>query len=347
MGVHRDEAMKLGFREGLLHDETRPDWDGNGPRPIRWSLWYPATDNSVEAEIPGRSWFRRAAVAYDAPIQPTTQPYPLVLLSHGTGGSAAGLEWLARRLVHRGFVALGVNHHGNTGSEAYRAEGFACLWERTPDLSFMLDHREDWQNDLAGHIDPSRIFAAGFSAGAYTVMLLLGAVAQFSQFEQSRLKPGGPRGPREFPDLADHIPSLLRTSTVFRDSWSRMSRSYRDDRVKAALVYAPGRSVRGFSEESLKAVEAPALILVGDADTTAPVEECSSWLHARLHRSTFRTLEGGLGHYVFLPEGTALGFSFAEHLFTDPASVERAAIHDEIADLSAAFLRGAGVSTDS
>lgn len=268
----------------------------------------------------------------------------MVLLSHGTGGSAAGMEWLARRLVNRGYIALGVSHHGNTGGEPYRAEGFVCLWERAPDLSRMLDHGENWQGDLAGHIDNDRIFAAGFSAGAYTVMLLLGAIAQFSQFEESRLKPGGPRGPREFPDLADHIPSLLHTSAPFRGSWSRISQSYRDRRIKAALVCAPGRSVRGFSEESLKTIARPALILVGDADTTAPVEECSEWLHARLDKSAFTALPGGLGHYVFLPEGTAMGLSFAEQLFTDPEGIDRAAIHDKIAERSAAFFDQAGTS---
>ncbi|WP_416066011.1 alpha/beta hydrolase family protein [Rhizobium sp. ZK1] len=338
--------MRLGFREGVLHDETRPDWDGTGLRPVRWSLWYPAAEGSLETEIPGRIWFRRAAVARDAPIRPAPKSYPLVLLSHGTGGSAAGLEWLARRLVDRGFIALGVDHHGNTGGEAYRAEGFACLWERAPDLSFMLDRRKDWQGDLAGQLDTDSVFATGFSAGAYTVMLLLGAVAQFSQFEQSRLKPGGPRGPREFPDLADHIPSLLRTSTAFRESWSRMSRSYRDNRIKAALVCAPGRSIRCFSDKSLKAIHKPALILVGDADSTAPAEECSSWLHARLDRSTLKILPGGLGHYIFLPEGTALGLSFAELLFTDPAGIERADVHEEIAELSGAFFHGTDISAD-
>jgi predicted dienelactone hydrolase len=265
-------------------------------------------------------------------------------LSHGTGGSAAGLEWLARRLVDRGFAALGVSHHGNTGIEPYRAEGFACLWERAPDLSYMLDHRDAWLSDLSGDIDTNSVFAAGFSAGAYSVMLLLGAVAQFSQFEPSRMKPGGARGPREFPDLADHIPALLRTSDVFRDSWSRISNSYRDDRIRAALVCAPGRSVLGFSEESLKAVDAPALILVGDADRAAPAEECSSWLHARLRRSALKIFSGGLGHYVFVPEGTALGLAFAAELFTDPPGIERAAIHEEIANLSAALFQVSGIS---
>ncbi|OHV20805.1 MULTISPECIES: alpha/beta hydrolase family protein [Rhizobium] len=332
--------MKLGFRDGVLYDHNRSNWDANGPRPISWSLWYPAADTARENDTAERSWFKKAVVAHDAAIRPQARPYPLVLLSHGTGGSAAGLEWLARRLADRGFAALGVNHHGNTGNEPYRAEGFACLWERAPDLSFMLDHSDDWLGDLSSYIDTTRVFAAGFSAGAYSVMLLLGAVAQSSQFDPSRMKPGGARGPREFPDLADHIPTLLRTSDVFRDSWSRLSTSYRDDRIKAALLCAPGRSVLGFSEESLKTVDAPALILVGDADRAAPAEECSAWLHARLPDSRLKILGGGLGHYVFVPEGTALGMAFAAELFTDPPDIERAAIHDEIAGLSAALFQG-------
>lgn len=251
---------------------------------------------------------------------------------------------MARRLVDRGFAALGVSHHGNTGIEPYRAEGFACLWERAPDLSYMLDHSDAWLSDLSGRIDTNSVFAAGFSAGAYSVMLLLGAVAQFSQFEPSRMKPGGARGPREFPDLADHIPALLRTSDVFRESWSQMSNSYRDDRIKAALICAPGRSVLGFSEESLKTVDAPALILVGDADRAAPAEECSSWLQARLRRSVLKIFGGGLGHYVFVPEGTALGLAFAAELFTDPPGIERAVVHDEIADLSAALFQDNDIS---
>lgn len=103
-------------------------------------------------------------------------------------------------------------------------------------------------------------------------------------------------------------------------------------------------SVRSrFSAESLKAVDARALILVGDADRAAPAEECSAWLQARLSRSALKIFAGGLGHYVFVPEGTALGLAFAAELFTDPPGIERAAIHDEIADLSAALFRDTAI----
>lgn len=84
--------------------------------------------------------------------------------------------------------------------------------------------------------------------------------------------------------------------------------------------------------------------LVGDADRAAPAEECSSWLHARLRRSALKIFSGGLGHYVFVPEGTALGLAFAAELFTDPPGIERAVIHEEIANLSAALFQVSGIS---
>ena len=60
----------------------------------------------------------------------------------GPAELALGMEWLGRRLAQRGFIALAVNHHGNTGLEVYRAEGFLCLWERARDLSALLDVME-------------------------------------------------------------------------------------------------------------------------------------------------------------------------------------------------------------
>ena len=277
--------MKVGFREGQAEDKTRRNWDGDGPRPLTWAAWYPAAEDSVEkgqaigaADDP---WFKLGAAAREAPLAATARCYPVVLLSHGTGGLALGMEWLGRRLAQRGFIALAVNHHGNTDLEVRRPEGFLCLWERARDLSVLLDVMAEG-GDFAGRLDKDRVFVAGFSAGAYTAMALLGAVTAFSRFEPVGLRPAPVPGPREFPGLADLVPALLARNAVFRDSWSRMSQSYRDERVKAALVCAPGRSILSFSDESLARIQTPVQIVVGGADRIAPVEECSAWLHKRL-----------------------------------------------------------------
>jgi hypothetical protein len=49
------------------------------------------------------------------------------ILSYGTGGSAEGMGWLGQRLACLGYICIGVNHHGNTAIEPYRAEGLCQL----------------------------------------------------------------------------------------------------------------------------------------------------------------------------------------------------------------------------
>lgn len=218
--------MPVGFAEGLSFDEGRLNWSGDGPRPLSWAVWYPADDGALEVAIPGASLFQRGPVAGDAALRPTDTPHPLVLLSHGTGGIAAGLEWLAYRLAQRGFVCLAANHHGHTGAEPRRPEGFICLWERARDLSLLLDDHT-WRKQLGGRVS-ARACVAGFSAGAYTAMLLMGARVAYSQFEPANPVKSPIRGPREFPDLADRIVPLLRESEIFRASWNRRSDDYGD-----------------------------------------------------------------------------------------------------------------------
>lgn len=319
--------MPVGFSQGLSLDRSRPNWDGTGARPLAWSVWYPTIDEATEIPFPEPSWFKQEAVVCDAPIKPSSNPRPVVLLSHGSGGVAGGLGWLAYRLAQAGFVALAINHHGHTGAEPFRPEGFLCLWERASDLSALFD-APDWRKTLGGAFR-SRAYLAGFSAGAYTAMLLIGARVAYSQFEPDNPRKSPMRGPREFPDLADHIPSLLE-NRIFLESWNRRRSSFRDDRFEAALVIAPGRSVLGFAEESLGEITAPAQIVGGDADTIAPADECCSWLHSKTPASTLEILQGGVGHYTFLPEPTPQGLKAEPAIFRD-ADLIRKNVHDHVA----------------
>lgn len=331
--------MTIGFSEGLSFDLTRLNWSGDGPRPLKWSMWYPAVNAAPEMPLKELSWFELAPCARDADARLATHERQLVLLSHGTGGTATGLEWLARRLVRAGFVALAVDHHGNTGSETYCAEGFLCLWERARDLSAILDC-DDWRVRLRGNLS-SGVAVAGFSAGAYTALLLSGARVAYSQFEAENPERSPIGGPREFPGLVDAIPDLLVTHPIFNASWARRRSSYKDDRVTAVLALAPGRSVRGFSAESLRQIDVPVRIMVGDGDVAAPPDTCARWLHDRNPRSSLEILSGGVGHYVFLPKPTRLGLDAAPEIFQDAPGVDRGAIHEAVASRAVSFFGSA------
>ncbi|WP_316236723.1 signal peptidase [Bradyrhizobium sp. SZCCHNR1015] len=319
--------MRVGFRQGRFADASRANWDGDGPRPIDWFAWYPVADDAEETALPlapwPQGWFNAGPAALNSPLAASADACPLVVYSHGTGCNGLQFEWLARELAARGFVAVAVNHHGNSNAEPYRAEGFLCSWERPRDVSLLIDHIVA-HPDFEGRINLARNYAVGYSLGGVTATALLGANMLRSPFE-----PGANlgRGPREFPDLVDHLPRLMEKSQIFRDSWARMSASYRDPRIKAALLLAPGRSVQGFSEESVTAIRVSTRIMVGGADALLPA---ARWLQERLPRSTFDMVAADAGHYVFLPESTDLGRSSDPASCVDPPSVDRGAVHRSV-----------------
>ncbi|QCL96086.1 hypothetical protein CFBP7129_17640 [Agrobacterium tumefaciens] len=326
--------MQIGFKTGSSVDPLRRNWDGTAPRPLVWTAWYPAHEGST-AHIPReKSWFRREPVAVDAPLARSNEPLPLVLLSHGTGATAVAVEWLGFRFAHQGFIALAVNHHGNTGSEPYRAEGFLCMWERASDFTAILDDPA-WRNDLGAQIH-EQAFVSGFSAGAYTALLLAGARVAFSQFEPDNPVKSPIQGPREFPNLADELPKLYE-KPVFRASWNRRRSDFSDSRIRAALAIAPGRSVLGFSEDSLQAMKRPVQLIGGDEDTVAPPKQCCDWLVRHIPHCRSEVLSGGVGHYTFLPEGSKIGRSAAPELFFDQGGLNRTAIHNEVARKAVEF----------
>lgn len=329
--------MQVGIRTGFSFDVSRSNWDGTGYRPLVWTAWYPTDDSSSARATADLSWFKQEPVVADASPVRSDRALPLVLLSHGTGATAAALEWLGFRLALRGFVALAVNHHGHTGSEPYRAEGFICLWERAGDLTAILCDRS-WRSELGAEID-DHAFVAGFSAGAYTALLLMGARVAFSQFEPDNPTKSPIRGPREFPNLVDELPTLGE-NPVFRVAWERRRADFSDHRVRRAIVIAPGRSVVGFSQDSLRAIKKPIQIFGGDDDTIAPPSECCRWLYDNIPGCKQEILSGGVGHYTFLSEGSAVGRESAPELFLDREGLKRSIIHDHVAQRAVEFFEG-------
>jgi dienelactone hydrolase len=116
--------------------------------------------------------------------QNSAQRVPLLVFSHGIGGSRAGYSWLGRHVAQHGIASLHVQHVGSdrtlwTGSvlglvgrlsdAARDTEAIA----RVQDFRFALDTL--LAGELAGRIDRSRIVAAGHSYGANTTLLASGA----------------------------------------------------------------------------------------------------------------------------------------------------------------------------
>lgn len=79
-------ADAIGFREITLPDP-------GGTRPLHAVIWYPAADDSPQTIVGDNPAITGLSVIKDARTLPG--PHPLVVMSHGYGGTWRNLNWLA------------------------------------------------------------------------------------------------------------------------------------------------------------------------------------------------------------------------------------------------------------
>ncbi|MBF9052236.1 dienelactone hydrolase [Roseobacter sp. HKCCD9010] len=318
-----------GYRTGVVQDKSRSNWQNSGARLIAWTAWYPA-QRIASAKPPEPGFFVSGDVALDAPLAGLSM-LPIVLMSHGTGGTAESLGWLARYLAGAGYVVLAANHHGNTGLEPYTAEGFVCWWERASDLSFLLSYIS--QDSFFGdRLDLDQTFAVGFSLGGYTVLKMAGAQSSMDEFQRWRTENGiVDVGPREFPNAGANVSNLISSSAAFRASWARSSDDFTDKRVKSIAAIAPAPTVRAFTRSSVSEIAMPVLLITGGNDAEAPSEHCADWLMAQ--NVSFDRVDLGreVGHYTFLDFPSDRILIGKDPLFTDHEGVYRAEVHNQSA----------------
>ena len=135
------------------------------------------TDTTRDRAVPVRLYMPAAA-----------GPRPLVMFSHGLGGSSRGYSYLGSHFARHGVASLHVQHVGSdraiwggspfelaTRLQAAAQEGEAVA--RVADLRFALDRLLALPGDDPLHlaVDAQRIVVAGHSYGANTALLASGA----------------------------------------------------------------------------------------------------------------------------------------------------------------------------
>ena len=120
--------------------------------------------------------------------QASGQPAPLVVFSHGIGGSRDGYTYIGKYLAANGIAALHLQHAGSDRniwfgnplamvSRLQTAAKESEAIDRAKDVSFALDQVLA-DAALSLRIDALRIAAAGHSYGANTTLLVAGARVQ-------------------------------------------------------------------------------------------------------------------------------------------------------------------------
>ena len=256
--------------------------------PLDVTLWYPADPGGTPELVGDNGVFEGAPARRDAPI--AAGRHPLVLLSHGGGGNARQLGWIANRLAGAGFVVAAPNHPGSTTGDA-SALGVVALWHRPADLSAVLDSLLG-DAPVAGHVDADRIGALGFSAGGYAALALVGA----------RIDPDALAGFCDGDDAGTSDCAFLARDGVdlHELDLSPAGHDLSDQRVRSAVVVDPG-VVGTLTAASLKTIDVPVTIANLGAPDAIPKAVLADGASRMIPGAGYATVADAT-HFSFLPE---------------------------------------------
>lgn len=237
-------------------------------------VWYPSQGASAHQQL--GLYDQDAVIA--GPLVGTA--LPLVVMSHGTGGSFAGHVDTAIALARRGFVVAALTHPGDNWQDQSRASSIedrpAAL---TALVTFMLD---GWQ--FHRRVNAARIGAFGFSAGGFTVLAAAGGEPDWSRI--------GPHCAKH-PDFYD---CKLITSHPHAQAIHRITG---DDRIRAIVIAAPALGF-AFDRSGLRAVTVPVQLWRAGDDRVLPAPYYADAVRAALPRPPEFHDVPGAGHFDFL-----------------------------------------------
>ena len=230
---------------------------------------------------------------------------PVILFSHGLGGTRFTALYLAEHWSARGYTVVSMQHAGSDEaifdvplSQVLASFTAAASLEnsiaRIQDVSAVLDQLEAWNAD---------------SQHALYQTLNLGAVG-----------------------MAGHSFGAVTTQAVSGQTLFTTASQTRDPRIKAAMPLSPSVPSLGSAEAAFASVDIPWLLMTGSNDN-APVEGVGSDVEGRL--AVFPALPAGEFYELVLFEGE-------HHAFTDrdlngTQNTRNPAHHPLIQALSTAF----------
>lgn len=169
-----------------------------------------------------------------------TNAAPVVLFSHGLGGSREGCAYLGEHWAARGYVGVFLQHPGSDESvwrdqpiegrmaamrEAASGKNFML---RVMDIPAVLDRLTEWNGSrghpLRGRLDLGRVGMSGHSFGAVT------------------------------------------TQAVSGQTFPVVGARFTDGRIRAAIAFSPSRPKRGDASAAFGSVGIPWLLMTGTRD---------------------------------------------------------------------------------
>jgi len=312
-------AYQAGFDEWTLTDPHRG-------RTLPVALWYPTsapeTPLSYSPVQPGSA--ARAAA-------PQTGRWPLVLLSHGTGGNRFNQSMLAETLARAGFIVAALEHPGDRTFDDGDGRTARNLLHRPQDVRFLLDALLAPNSGLAKAIDATRVAMIGHSAGGFTAAVVAGGRPNVAGLEAYCRD----LGTTDDYTCLDDRPAL--PADPIERAYLEGKRSLVDPRIRAVILMAPAIGPF-FDGDALAEVSAPVLLFWAGSDAILPEPANSRYYAnglARVHDRPFPAV----GHFTFLNTCSPFLATVAAEICSDPSGVDRASVLDTVAQETMLFLR--------
>lgn len=304
-------AAKVGERHLTAANPTAALRDAQHRDEVRVTVWYPATADASEASLdigpPGKPLFSVGSAAPDAAFA-DQRPRPVVLLSHGYGGTARIMAWFGVALARAGYVVIAVDHPGNNGRDPMTVAGAIMFWDRPGDLAAALSAAKA-DPVIGPHLDLARLGVAGFSAGGFTAIVATGArvdLERFRAFCAANPTDGVCAPQKELAVTPEQAAAALASSELAPEA-ARAGADHAIPGVRAAFAIAPA-IVQALDPASLKGDRTPIAIILGDADPVAPPATNGLAAAVVLPNVQLKVLPS-VGHYDFLADCTPAGIA--------------------------------------
>lgn len=240
-----------------------------------------------------------------------TEPRPVMIFSHGLGGSREGYAYLARHWSKAGWIVVVVEHKGSNGELLRSGNPMQALKRavadpanavnRPQDITFVIDTLEalNREGEWKGRFNLRELGVGGHSFGAFTALASAG---------MKFIQPDG------------------------------TEKSFADPRIKAALVLSPsaGRRQMRQGAKTLEDITIPCFYMTGTLDDS-PIGDTAAaerrWVFDNGKNSRFLLTFIGGDHMIFSGRPRLLRWD-------GPPNASDAAFQKVIAELSLDFLNG-------
>ena len=296
-------AGAVGFQQVTVPDPE--------DQPFQLAIWYPS---EAPAAVHRLGPFRQS-VATDGAV--SGSPLPLVVISHGTGGTAAIHYDTALALAEAGFVAAAIEHTGDNWRDRRYSFTERNFRDRPRHVKLAIDYLLTvWSG--RDHIAAPRIGALGHSAGAAAVLVAIGGEPDFTLAAafckehaedwgcaRARAVQAGTGAPAEPPAVPNWV---------------------HDRRIKAAAIAAPALG-HAFTRAGLAGVTVPVQLWQAEDDRIAVARWSTDMIKANLRSLPATHIVPLAGHFAFLAPCSPDLATAAPEICSDLLGFDRTAFH--------------------